>query len=137
YKPAPSYASPKRGQTKRRSRAQRAMPVSCYYVALAPVCGNQRCSNTLRAVIARSRRPEGWTANRAVGTSACGNLWDKKNFIGPGIFHLRARWEATYIDVSSFFVERTEDVSRFIWNRFTCRKGRLRRGTVRCAPVRR
>ncbi len=76
------------------------------------------------------RRPQG------DGYRAAAVLWHKENFIGPGIFHLGARWEAAYIDVSSFFVERTEDISRFVGNRFTCWKGCLRRGSVRCARVR-
>jgi hypothetical protein len=40
-------------------------------------------------------------------------LWNKKDLIGPRIFHFGPRGKATYIHVSSFLVEWAEDVSRF------------------------
>src|SRR5206468_6719991 len=74
------------------------------------------------------------------------HLWNKKNLVGPRILHLGARRKAADIDISSFGVERAEDVAGFTGYCFcrgeiflrSRRAGRASlRGRLRCLLTRR
>src|SRR5947199_9379140 len=62
-------------------------------------------------------RPAVWQPalprNAKCALSQTRNLWNKKNLVGPRIFYLGARRKAADIDISSFGVERAEDVAGF------------------------
>src|SRR5881628_2569121 len=89
------------------------MALSYDQVTLACLCGNQWATSPTGRRLQRRRY-----------------LWNKKNLIGPRIFHLGARRKAADIDVSSFGVERAEDVARFTGYCFCCWKIFLRRGSA-------
>src|SRR6266571_1766935 len=96
------------------------MALSYDQVTLACLCGNQWATSPTGRRLQKRRY-----------------LWNKKNLIGPRIFHLGARRKAADIDVSSFGVERAEDVARFTGYCFRSWKIFQRSGSAgRTAPRR-